>query len=359
MFCDVLHLTLLLHCANQISSPQDKIIIDWLFLSTMHRVTRMGVVLGVSILPLVNSVDDTMSRALNGAPTISPQEQYSCTGKYDAPDKFELDGFAKKKSCDWVRRRRTAERCRIPMVINYCPITCGLCPKLYEPTPSPINSGTIDNDQEIASSNYYGDRDNHDKSGKDGNDSFLIIVVSTMLGGFALMIGAVALVIRKRKRIDVGSIVDDGSLSVSNDLVSSVQSDEFLSPKRNTRQELLNLEKGRSETSVGSLQSSRCLSEHLNEDRDHISIDIQNDSSLTSDDYESYTFTEYNQSSTFSGKATVWSRRMECDNSFDTESKTSTLSDFVLPSVYETSHFSDENGTTFLNTQSFPRIIEE
>jgi hypothetical protein len=319
----------------------------------------MVVVLGVSILPMVNSVDDTMSRALNEAPTISPQEQYSCAGKYDALDRFELDGYAKKKSCDWVRRRRTAERCKIPRVNIYCPITCGLCPKLYEPTPSPINSGMIDNDQEIASSNYYGDRDNHEKNNKDRNDSFLIIVVSTMLGGFALLIGAVALVIRKRKRIDVGSMVDDGNLSVWNDLASSVQSDEFHSPKRNTGQEFLNLEKGHSETSVGSLQSSRCLSEHLNEDQDHLSIDIQNHSSLTSDDNESFTFTEYNQSSTFSGKATVWSRRTECDNSFDTESRTSVLSDFVLPSVYETSYFSDENGSTFLNTQNFPCIIEE
>lgn len=322
----------------------------------------MIAVLGVSILPIMgNSVDDIPLNALRGT-TASLQEQYICVGKYDTIDKFEVEGYENRKSCDWVSRRRTAERCSLPMVNNYCPITCGLCPTVFEPSPSPVDSGVINNGPEPISSNYYGDKDSHTANSNNEKYGFLTIVVSTILGGFALMIGVIALLMWKRKRFgNLRSITGDDSFSFPNDQTSTIKIDDTNPFKKDSRQEPLNSENVHNETATGSLHSCSMSCGNLNEEQDHISIDIHNHSSLTftSDDYENDTVSEYHQSSTFSGKTTVWSRRIERDNSYDTESKISVLSDFVLPTVYDTRYHSGENGTAFSNTQSFPCIIEE
>lgn len=307
----------------------------------MHCVKRAAVILAVSITSMVDGFDDKSSSALRSRVTISLEKQYDCIGKKDTLERFELEGYTTKKSCEWVRRNITAQRCKIPMVNIYCPITCGVCPTIFEPSPSPTDLGII-NEPELISSQYYGDKDGHKISKDESNDS-LILVVSTVLGGFALMIGVIALVIRKRKRFDIRSITDDGDLTTSSDPTSTIQVVDIYHPQHKTRQAILNSEEVHNETAVVSIQSSNSSGEqHRNHvlDHDHKEIDIQ---SLS---YDSVTLSECHQSSsTFSGKMSVWSRRIERDSSYDTESKITVLSDFVLPSVYETSCYSGENGS--------------
>ena len=67
------------------------------------------------------------------SPTRPPSPAFSCVDSLLRLKILDTDGSRISRSCEWVARRATLQRCALPGVSAACPVTCGTCSTCVDP----------------------------------------------------------------------------------------------------------------------------------------------------------------------------------------------------------------------------------
>lgn len=152
-----------------------------------------------SLLP-TTAPTDSSSTTLATRPRLDYSQLVKCKKLEDSSERFSVMGFEDKKSCDWVSRKNTKQRCKLTalgtdtFVAQFCQRTCKF--RCYE------EEDTVDPSNELNDSRSGNNIDeSNGKTPKDKQLLYLKVIVWTIVGVLSLLVilGQI-LVLRKSRR---------------------------------------------------------------------------------------------------------------------------------------------------------------
>lgn len=139
-----------------------------------------------SLLPTTAPVDSS-STSLATRPRLDYSQIVKCKRLEDSSARFSVMGFEDKKSCDWVSRKNTKQRCKLTalgtdqFVAQFCQRTCKF--RCYE------EEDPVDPSNELNDSRSGNNIDeNSTKTTKDKQLSYLKIIVWSVVGALSLLV---------------------------------------------------------------------------------------------------------------------------------------------------------------------------
>ena len=314
-----------------------------------------------SFLPSISpSVSSTIPSMILSQSLKKQQNSQFGQGSYcddDVEFTFELDN-GNIQDCAWftwqaTRSARRKERyCGRDNVAAACLSACDNCSTgpSNEPSAQPSVSIVPSDKPSLETRNSQFERGNNsnDNNNQGSNDhDFLIIIVSSSVGALVVVLGALLLVFRNhgRRNVDFKDSFQDADLAVPEKEPEPLPAPSVLkkhhSSQFNTKSR-----------SARPAQMGMPMPFHL-----------------SYDETEGGLVSEFNPSTIRTEKISIWERRLERDTSYELESKTSGISDFMLPSIYDPSTIRSEGsvarntkktsveGVTFFNEDPIPDQI--
>jgi hypothetical protein len=243
---------------------------------------------------------------------------------------FELDN-GNTQDCAWftwqtTRSARRKERyCGRDNVAAACLSACDNCSTgpSNEPSAQPSVS-IVPSDKpslETRNSQFEQGNNSNDNNNQGSNDhDFLIIIVSSSVGALVVVLGALLFVFRNHGRRNVAfkDSFHDNDLAVPKKEPEPLPAPSVLKKHHSSQFNT----KSRSARPV---QMEMPMPFHL-----------------SYDETEGGLVSEFNPSTIHTEKTSAWERRLERDTTYELESKTSGISDFILPSIYDPSTIRSE-----------------
>jgi hypothetical protein len=290
-----------------------------------------------SFLPSISpSVSSTIPSVILSQ-TKQRNSQFGQQGSYcddDVEFTFELDN-GNTQDCAWftawftwqtTRSARRKERyCGRDNVAAACLSACDNCSTgpSNEPSAQPSVS-IVPSDKpslETRNSQFEQGNNSNDNNNQGSNDhDFLIIIVSSSVGALVVVLGALLFVFRNHGRRNVAfkDSFHDNDLAVPKKEPEPLPAPSVLKKHHSSQFNT----KSRSARPV---QMEMPMPFHL-----------------SYDETEGGLVSEFNPSTIHTEKTSAWERRLERDTTYELESKTSGISDFILPSIYDPSTIRSE-----------------